>query len=69
MFFRGEDQDREPPWTWWITDAELAWYEAMIHVDNEDWGVAVDLFEVTLRGRPPGYERACSTTRRTWCTP
>lgn len=29
----------------------------MIHVDNEDWAKAVDLFEVALRGRPPGYQR------------
>ncbi|MEU3306736.1 DNA-binding protein [Nocardiopsis sp. NPDC055551] len=54
---RGEDRDRDPPWTWWITDAELSWHEAMIHVDNEDWGAAVELFESALGGRPPGYER------------
>lgn len=54
---REGDQNRDPAWTWWITDAELSWHEAMIHADNGDWATAVDLFELALGGRPPGYQR------------
>ncbi|WP_017606849.1 hypothetical protein [Nocardiopsis alkaliphila] len=51
------NRERDPAWTWWITDAELSWHEAMIHADNGDWTTAVDLFELALGGRPPGYQR------------
>lgn len=54
---RGESQDRDPPWVWWMTDAELAWHEAMIHADNDDWGRAGELFETALHGRPATYHR------------
>lgn len=54
---RGEAQDRDPPWVWWITEAELAWHEAMIHADNGAWGRAVELFESALHGRPATYHR------------
>lgn len=54
---RGESQDRDPPWTWWVTDAELAWHEAMIHADNDQWDMAADLFEAAVHGRPNGYRR------------
>ncbi|GAB3726993.1 DNA-binding protein [Nocardiopsis nanhaiensis] len=54
---RGEAQDRDPPWVWWITEAELAWQEAMIHADNGAWGQTVELFETALQGRPATYHR------------
>lgn len=54
---RGEAQDRDPPWVWWITEAELAWHEAMIHADNGAWGRAVELFESALHRRPATYHR------------
>ena len=54
---RGESPDRDPPWTWWVTDAELAWHEAMIHADNDQWDMAADLFEAAVHGRPNGYRR------------
>lgn len=54
---RGEAQDRDPPWTWWVTDAELDWHEAMIHADNGQWSASVDLFEAAVHGRPEQYRR------------
>lgn len=50
---RGSD----PPWVWWVTDAELDWHEAMIHADNGHWGRAVDLFEQAWHGRATAYHR------------
>lgn len=43
---------RDPDWTWWITDAELAWHEGMIHAAADDWPAAIPCFEhaVATRG-------------------
>lgn len=53
----GESQDRDPPWTWWVTEAELDWHEGMIQADNGRWPSAVDLFESALHGRSDLYRR------------
>ncbi|WP_087102929.1 hypothetical protein [Nocardiopsis sp. JB363] len=54
---RGESQDRDPPWTWWVSEAELDWHEAMIHGDCGQWPQAVPLLESALHGRPGTYRR------------
>ncbi|MGH8887681.1 MAG: hypothetical protein ACRDYX_21430 [Egibacteraceae bacterium] len=37
--------DNDPPWVWWVDEAELAWHEAMCHADFDDWKRATDLFQ------------------------
>lgn len=45
---------RDPEWTWWVDDAELAWHEAMCLADIDDWPRAVDLFRQAYELRPAG---------------
>jgi hypothetical protein len=47
----------DPPWVWWVTDAELDWHQAMIHADNGHWGRAAELFERAWHGRGAAYQR------------
>jgi transcriptional regulator with XRE-family HTH domain len=37
----------DPPWTWWITEAELTWHEAMILTATDDWPAGIDAFATT----------------------
>lgn len=43
----------DPPWTWWIDEAEVAWHRAMAHADLDEWHSAVPLFKeaTDLRAR------------------
>jgi transcriptional regulator with XRE-family HTH domain len=50
--------DRDPLWTWWITDAELAWHEGMIRASTGDWRAAVDSFHAAMDARGPDLRRS-----------
>ncbi len=43
--------DDDPPWVWWVDEAELAWHEAMCHADLDDWKHATDLFQQATEGQ------------------
>lgn len=45
-------RDDDPAWAWWINDQELAWHEAMIHADSDEWERAADLFETSIEVTP-----------------
>jgi predicted transcriptional regulator of viral defense system len=40
------------PGAWWINDQELAWHEAMIQADSDDWNQAVDTFHNSVERIP-----------------
>jgi transcriptional regulator with XRE-family HTH domain len=42
---------RDPVWTWWIDEPELAWHEGMAHAELGDWPAAVALFRASSAGR------------------
>lgn len=45
----------DPPWTWWVTQAELAWHAAMMHASLDEWPKAVEWFSRSVElGRPEG---------------
>jgi tetratricopeptide (TPR) repeat protein len=46
-----EITSRDPDWTWWLDDAELAWHEGMAHAELGDWPAAVELFWDSAAGR------------------
>lgn len=50
--------NRDPAWTWWIDDSELAWQEAMCLSDDGDRHAAVDLFQRAYDLRSPSARRA-----------
>ncbi|QVQ54172.1 DNA-binding protein [Spiractinospora alimapuensis] len=47
----------DPSWTWWLTEAEIAWHHAMIHADADDWDGTIERFSAATE-HPAGYERA-----------
>ncbi|MDE3721229.1 DNA-binding protein [Nocardiopsis sp. N85] len=49
-------RDDDPPWAWWLNEAEIAWHHAMIHVDTGDRAGAVERFIASTHR--PGYVRA-----------
>lgn len=40
--------DSDPAWAWWINDQELAWHEAVINGDLDDWNTAADIFQESI---------------------
>lgn len=32
----------DPAWTWWLTEAEIAWHRAMAGADAGEWGAAAE---------------------------
>ncbi len=46
-------RDDDPAWAWWINDRELAWHEAIIHGDADNWRTAVDTFHGSIEMIPP----------------
>ncbi|GAA4136378.1 helix-turn-helix transcriptional regulator [Actinomadura keratinilytica] len=43
--------ERDPYWTWWVTETEIAWQKGMAHAELGDWRAAVPLFYETVAGR------------------
>lgn len=35
----------DPAWTWWLTEAEIAWHRGMVGADAGAWGAAVEAFD------------------------
>ncbi|QUX31554.1 DNA-binding protein [Nocardiopsis akebiae] len=35
----------DPAWTWWLTEAEIAWHRAITDADAGAWGAAVEAFD------------------------
>jgi transcriptional regulator with XRE-family HTH domain len=46
---------RDPYWTWWVNDTELARHKAMAHTHLGHWEQAVPLYEHVVSRREPGY--------------
>jgi tetratricopeptide (TPR) repeat protein len=44
---------RDPEWTWWVEQAEIAWHRGSVHAELGEWPAAVELFSqaVELRAR------------------
>jgi transcriptional regulator with XRE-family HTH domain len=42
----------DPPWTWWLDDAELIGHEALMHADLDEWHQALDGFQAAYGTRP-----------------
>lgn len=49
---------RDPPWAWWLDDAELSWHHGMIHADTGAWAKAAPLFATAAHHRPADYRWA-----------
>lgn len=45
-------RDDDPPWAWWVDEAEFAWHEATMTVDLGHPKSALDLFEAAAIGIP-----------------
>ncbi|WP_435111478.1 DNA-binding protein [Nocardiopsis synnemataformans] len=53
----------DPAWTWWLTEAEIAWHRARVSADVGEWGAAAESFAravelVRVDGRAAGAEDA-----------
>ncbi len=51
----------DPAWTWWLTEAEIAWHRAMAGADAGEWGASAESFAravelVRAEGRGAGTE-------------
>ncbi|WP_017586380.1 hypothetical protein [Nocardiopsis ganjiahuensis] len=52
----------DPAWTWWLTEAEISWHQAMICTDADAWGQAAEHFAEACHG-VPGHGRAAAINR------
>ena len=50
--------NRDPDWTWWLDDSELAWHRAMSLASLGEWSAALDLFHQAWTLRPRHAHRA-----------
>jgi hypothetical protein len=48
---------RDPSWTWWVTDAEVACHKGWMRADLGDWGASVELFQDSVSRRAGSYRR------------
>lgn len=49
---------RDPHWTWWMDEAELAWHEGMAYAELGEWGKAVaPLMDASVRRSTRGRSR------------
>ncbi|GAA2636196.1 helix-turn-helix transcriptional regulator [Actinomadura fulvescens] len=55
--------ERDPSWTWWLDDAELAWHRGMLHIELDEWGRAVDCMAASARTRTNARRLASTRTR------
>jgi hypothetical protein len=49
---------RDPEWTWWVADAELAWHDAHAMASIGEGIAAVDLFRQAVDLRPSIHRRS-----------
>ncbi|GLZ13736.1 hypothetical protein Acsp04_39710 [Actinomadura sp. NBRC 104425] len=58
----GGISERDPYWTWWVTETEVAWHQGMAHAELGDWGAAIPLLHETVEGRA-AFQRALYNDR------
>ncbi|GAA4087273.1 helix-turn-helix transcriptional regulator [Actinomadura miaoliensis] len=54
--------ERDPYWTWWVTETEITWHKGMAHAELGNWGAAVPLLHESVEGRT-AYRRALYNDR------